>query len=131
MLYPAHAAAALIKKAEDILADEARRQTIAEAGLVAVDARHRASHRALAFTSRLDELTNSGRAEKLIAGRKKNRPGNNRLHPLSLHHAESIENEALRLHFLEANRTARSEIRHGGPAICLDAFFRIRHFSKP
>ena len=104
VLYPAYDAQALVARAEALLRDDARRTAIAAAGLAAVDARHRASHRALALASRLHALIASGEGAAMIAARQRmaGEIFRNVLRPLYLHHAESIDIESLRTAYLKA-----------------------------
>jgi len=103
-LYPAYNVQALVERAEALLRDDARRAAIAAAGLAAVDAGHRASHRALALASRLHDLAASGTGAAMIAARQRMAGEIFRtvLRPLYLHHAESIGIEALRVAYLKA-----------------------------
>jgi len=106
-LYPAYDVQALVMRAEALLRDDTRRAAIAAAGLAAVDAGHRAGRRAQTLASRLDDLQASGEGATMIAERR-NMAGEifkTVLRPLYLHHAESIENEALRLAYLKAAKT--------------------------
>ena len=103
-LYPAHDAEALAGCAKALLRDDAKRAAIATVGLAAVDAGHRAGHRAEGLASRLHDLLASGIGAGMIAERR-NMAGEifkTVLRPLYLHHAESIEHEALRLAYLKA-----------------------------
>lgn len=56
VLYTPHNAADAVAKVRALLADPARRQRIAAAGLATVDAGHRAHHRAQSFMEKLERL---------------------------------------------------------------------------
>jgi hypothetical protein len=103
--YPPYAVGRLVALAERLLADDASREKAAEAGLAAVDAGHRASHRARALAGILGELFSSGRAAELIAERLRDAPLIRRyfLRPLYLHHAESVGVDCLRDRYLETS----------------------------
>ena len=107
VLYPAHDAKTLATQASALLRDDDRRAAIAAAGLAAVDAGHRASHRAKALASRLHDLLASEEGAGMIAERRSmaGEIFKTILRPLYLHHAESIENESLRLTYLQAAKT--------------------------
>ncbi|MDR1685613.1 MAG: glycosyltransferase [Desulfovibrio sp.] len=102
--YPPYAVGPLTALAERLLADAPVREKTAAAGLAAVDAGHRATHRAKALADILGELFSSGRAAELVAARLRNAPliRKNFLRPLYLHHAEAIDVDFLRARYLEA-----------------------------
>ncbi|MDR2605289.1 MAG: glycosyltransferase [Desulfovibrio sp.] len=104
--YPPYAVGPLIALAERLLADAALREKVAAAGLAAVDAGHRASHRARALADILRGLFSSGRAADLVAARLRDAPQIRKhfLRPLYLHHAETIGVDFLRDRYLEAGK---------------------------
>ncbi len=106
-LYAQHDPASLLPLVAELLADEPLLRRVAASGLAAVDAKHRASHRAAEFTRRLGALFDSGEAERRIALR---RSGAAAMHAeylrvLYLHHAESLEGSPLREAYLRAARS--------------------------
>jgi hypothetical protein len=102
--YPPYAVGELIALAERLLADAPLREKVAAAGLAAVDAGHRASHRAKAFAGIIGELFSSGKAAELIAARLRGAPQirRNFLRPLYLHHAATVGVDFLRDRYLQA-----------------------------
>lgn len=104
--YPSRDAAAMASLAVSLLDNETLRQRVALAGLAAVDARHRASHRAAGLFSSLQELLRSGEAEHLIRQRLRIAGDIHRdiLRLVYLLHAESIDIPELRLEYARAAR---------------------------
>jgi glycosyltransferase involved in cell wall biosynthesis len=102
--YPPYVVEPLLALAERLLDDAALREKTAAAGLAAVDAGHRASHRAKALADIFHDLFSSGRAAALVAARLRNAPliRKHFLRPLYLHHAETIGVDFLRDRYLEA-----------------------------
>ena len=103
-LYPQRDVPALLRLTRRLLEDEPLRQSVAKAGLAAVDAKHRASHRAAALDQWLRELFASGEADGLIQQRLRAAPDihHNILRFLYLLHAESIDRPQLRQAYLQA-----------------------------
>jgi hypothetical protein len=102
--YPPYAVGPLLALAERLLDDAALREKTAAAGLAAVDAGHRASHRAKALADIFQDLFSSGRAAEMVVARLRNAPLIRKyfLRPLYLHHAETIGVDFLRDRYLEA-----------------------------
>lgn len=105
-LYPEHDVDAVLALARCLLAAPDLRRSVAAAGLAAVDAGHRASHRAADFSTKIAALFANGEAESLIHNRLQ---AADLLHKevlrlLYLHHAETVEQTRLRQIYLQAAR---------------------------
>lgn len=109
-LYPQGDVSAMLELVGRLLKNEDLRQNAARAGLAAVDAGHRASHRAASLDQWLRVLFASGRAERLIRRRLRAAGDIHRnvLRLLYLLHAETIDHPGLRQAYLRASR------RHSG-----------------
>ena len=103
-LYPQRDVPAMLRLARRLLDDDTLRQRAAKAGLAAVDAGHRASHRAAALDEWLSVLFTSGQAESLTQQRLEAAVTIHRnvLRLLYLLHAESIDHPQLRKSYLRA-----------------------------
>ncbi|MDR0828427.1 MAG: glycosyltransferase [Desulfovibrio sp.] len=102
--YPPYDVDALLELTLRLLADEDLRVRTARAGLAALDARHRASHRARDLSQKIRSLHDPGRGRELISKRLALAPAlhKNFLLPLYLHHAENVEVPFMRETFLAA-----------------------------
>ncbi len=105
-LYEQHNVASLLPLLEELGDNEALCREVAVRGLAAVDAGHRASHRAARFAAALGERLGSDGAKARIAARLRQAPAIHRefLRALYLHHAEAADAQALRLGYLRAAR---------------------------
>ena len=105
-LYPQRDVSAMLNLARRLLDDETQRRNAARAGLAAVDAGHRASHRAASLDAWLRDLFASGRAERIMRRRHRAAANihNDVLRLLYLLHAESIDHPGLRQAYLRAAR---------------------------
>lgn len=103
-LYPQRDVTALVAMARRLLENDALRQSVARAGLAAVDANHRASHRAAALDNWMRDLFAAGEAQRLIRHRLRIAADLHQtvLRLLYLLHAESIEIPQLREAYLHA-----------------------------
>lgn len=73
MTYPPEDAVAAAAAVRQLLADEAKQQSMRAAGLACIDAGHRASHRAIDFTRRIHEWY-AGQGKARIKHRRQNAP---------------------------------------------------------
>ena len=107
-LYPPYNVPTLLERVHTLLADARLRQQATLAGLAAVDARHRASHRAQALDELLRPLLASGEAGEIIRQRLSASTAIHReiLRFIYLLHAESMDVPALREAYLAAYRGA-------------------------
>ena len=108
-LYPQRDVSALARLTRRLLDDDDLRLNAARAGLAAVDAKHRASHRAASLDEWLRFLLTSGEADRRI--RHRLRAAGDIHHEvlrfLYLLHAESIDHPQLRQVYLQAARQSR------------------------
>ena len=105
-LYPDRDANAVAALARQLLADPARRERAALAGLAEVDAKHRASVRAKEFAERIEAFAGQGRAERIVQERLAVAPVLHRevLRLFWLHHAETTLHDGCRAAYLKEGR---------------------------